>query len=191
MQEAEIFCQTMKQSVILALIFNLVGDIAGLKCHQSDLIPIPHEWYQPADLLIGGMISQFLYAFSEDLFEEMPSQVSAEFSDMVTKFYQHALAVAFAVKEINEDPQILPNVTLGFHIYDSYYDAKMTYRTTLDLLFKSRSFLLNYKCTRQKNLIAIIGGLGSDTSFYMADILGLYKIPQKNQTYRDEAVRWL
>ncbi|XP_070810698.1 vomeronasal type-2 receptor 26-like [Pituophis catenifer annectens] len=97
---------------------------------------------------------------------------------MVTKFYQHALAVAFAVKEINEDPQILPNVTLGIHIYDSYYDAKMTYRTTLDLLFKSRSFLLNYKCTRQKNLIAIIGGLGSDTSFYMADILGLYKIPQ-------------
>ncbi|XP_070810653.1 vomeronasal type-2 receptor 26-like [Pituophis catenifer annectens] len=97
---------------------------------------------------------------------------------MVTKFYQHALAVAFAVKEINEDPQILPNVTLGFHIYDSYYDAKMTYRTTLDLLFKSSRFLLNYKCTRQKNLIAIIGGLGSDTSFYMADILGLYKIPQ-------------
>ncbi|XP_070810700.1 vomeronasal type-2 receptor 26-like [Pituophis catenifer annectens] len=108
----------------------------------------------------------------------MPSQVSADFSDIVTKFYQHGLAVAFAVKEINEDPQILPNVTLGFHIYDSYYDAKMTYRTTLDLLFKSRNFLLNYKCTRQKNLIAIIGGLGSDTSFYMADILGLYKIPQ-------------
>ncbi|XP_013924598.1 PREDICTED: vomeronasal type-2 receptor 26-like [Thamnophis sirtalis] len=97
---------------------------------------------------------------------------------MVTKFYQHALALAFAVKEINEDLQILPNVTLGFHIYDSYYDAKMTYRTTLDLLFKSNSFLLNYKCTRQKNLIAILGGLGSDISFYMADILGLYKIPQ-------------
>ncbi|XP_070810663.1 vomeronasal type-2 receptor 26-like [Pituophis catenifer annectens] len=178
MQKAEIFSQTVKQSMILALILNLVGDIASLKCHQSDLIPIPHEWYQPADLLIGGMISQFTYAFSEDLFEEMPSQVSADFSDMVTKFYQHGLAVAFAVKEINEDPQFLPNVTLGIHIYDSYFDAKMTYRTTLDLLFRSSSFLPNYKCASQRNLIAIIGGLGSDTSFYMADILGLYKIPQ-------------
>ncbi|XP_063158961.1 vomeronasal type-2 receptor 26-like [Candoia aspera] len=97
---------------------------------------------------------------------------------MITKFHQHALALAFAVKEINEDPQILPNVTLGFHIYDSYYDARMTYRTTLDLLFKSPSLHPNYRCARQRNLIAIIGGLGSDTSFHMADILGLYKTPQ-------------
>ncbi|XP_063158970.1 vomeronasal type-2 receptor 26-like [Candoia aspera] len=97
---------------------------------------------------------------------------------MITKFHQHALALAFAVKEVNENPQILPNVTLGFHIYDSYHDARMTYRTTLDLLFKSTSFLPNYMCARQRNLIAIIGGLGSDTSFHIADILGLYKVPQ-------------
>nr|XP_034957711.1 vomeronasal type-2 receptor 26-like [Zootoca vivipara] len=97
---------------------------------------------------------------------------------MVPKFYQHILALAFAVKEVNENPNILPNITLGFHIYDSYYDARMTYRTTLDLLFKMHRFVPNYKCDTQKNLIAIIGGLGSDTTFHMADTLGLYKIPQ-------------
>ncbi|XP_077773947.1 vomeronasal type-2 receptor 26-like [Podarcis muralis] len=97
---------------------------------------------------------------------------------MITKFYQHILALAFAVKVINENPNLLPNVTLGFHIYDSYYDARMTYRTTLDLLFKMRRFAPNYKCDSQKNLIAIIGGLGSDTSFHIADLLSLYNIPQ-------------
>ncbi|XP_060137353.1 vomeronasal type-2 receptor 26-like [Zootoca vivipara] len=97
---------------------------------------------------------------------------------MMTKYYQHVLALAFAVKEINENPNILPNVTLGFHTYDSYYDARMTYRTTLDLLYKMSRFVPNYKCDTQKNLIAIIGGLGSDTSFHIADMLGLYKIPQ-------------
>ncbi|XP_060137351.1 vomeronasal type-2 receptor 26-like [Zootoca vivipara] len=97
---------------------------------------------------------------------------------MVTKFYQHVLALAFAVKEINENPNILPNVTLGFHIYDSYYDARMTYRTTLDLLFKMCKFVPNYKCDFQKNLVSIIGGLGAGTSFLMAEILSLYKIPQ-------------
>nr|XP_028560700.1 vomeronasal type-2 receptor 26-like [Podarcis muralis] len=97
---------------------------------------------------------------------------------MVPKFYQHVLALAFGVKEVNENPNILPNITLGFHIYDSYYDARMTYRTTLDLLFKMHRFVPNYKCDTQKNLIAIIGGLGYDTTFHMADTLGLYKIPQ-------------
>ncbi|XP_077772819.1 vomeronasal type-2 receptor 26-like [Podarcis muralis] len=97
---------------------------------------------------------------------------------MVTKFYQHILALAFAISEINENPKILPNVTLGFQIYDSYYQEKMFYRTMLDLLFKSHRFVPNYACGTQKNLVAIIGALGSDISFHMADILVLYKIPQ-------------
>ncbi|XP_060137354.1 vomeronasal type-2 receptor 26-like [Zootoca vivipara] len=104
---------------------------------------------------------------------------------MVTKFYQHAIALAFAVKEVNENPNILPNITLGFHIYDSYYDARMTYRTTLDLLFKMRTFVPNYKCDTQKTLISTIGGLGQDSTFHMADTLGLYKIPQLHLILRD------
>ncbi|XP_078234933.1 vomeronasal type-2 receptor 26-like [Pogona vitticeps] len=97
---------------------------------------------------------------------------------MVPKFYQHALATAFAINEINRNPKILPNVTLGFHICDSYSNARLTYRTTLNLLFKRQRFVPNYECDGQKNLQAVIGGLGSKTSFLMADILGLYKIPQ-------------
>ncbi|XP_060112562.1 vomeronasal type-2 receptor 26-like [Heteronotia binoei] len=97
---------------------------------------------------------------------------------MATKFYRHPLALAFAVDEINMDPKILPNVTLGFHIYDAYKDHKMTYRSTLDLLYKCHRYFPNYACDHQKNLMANIGGLGSDASFQMADILALYKIPQ-------------
>ncbi|XP_061447390.1 vomeronasal type-2 receptor 26-like [Rhineura floridana] len=97
---------------------------------------------------------------------------------MVPKFYQHILALAFAVHEINEIPNLLPNVTLGFHIYDSYHNAKMTYRTTLDLLFKLHHFLPNYKCGTHIHLMGVIGGLSSDTSSQMADVLSLYKIPQ-------------
>ncbi|XP_054850465.1 vomeronasal type-2 receptor 26-like [Eublepharis macularius] len=97
---------------------------------------------------------------------------------MVIKFYQHVLALVFAVKEINENPHILPNATLGFHIHDNYHNAKITYQGTMDLLFKSHKSVPNYKCDTQKNLIAVVGGFDGDTSFDMADILGLYKIPQ-------------
>ncbi|XP_015274559.1 PREDICTED: vomeronasal type-2 receptor 26-like [Gekko japonicus] len=97
---------------------------------------------------------------------------------MLTKFYQHVLALVFAIDEINQNPKILPNVTLGFHICDSYYSVQMTYRTLLDLLFKSHRYFPNYECGIQKNVMAVIGGLSSDISFHIADILGLYKIPQ-------------
>ncbi|XP_032092485.1 vomeronasal type-2 receptor 26-like [Thamnophis elegans] len=98
--------------------------------------------------------------------------------NIIMKFYQHILALAFAVKEINEDSQILPNVTLGFHIYDSYNNPRMTYRTILDLLFKYQEFVPNYKCDSQKNLKAIIGGLDFATSSYISEIIGFLKIPQ-------------
>ncbi|XP_062993273.1 vomeronasal type-2 receptor 26-like [Elgaria multicarinata webbii] len=124
------------------------------------------------------MTSQMNYVISEQFFKDHPSLKVFDIIDMVTKFYQHALALAFAVNEINQDPLILPNDTLGFHIYDSYYDERITYRTTLDLLFKSHRFVPNYTCDTQKKLIAVIGGLGSVTSSRMEDLLGFYKIPQ-------------
>ncbi|XP_061447769.1 vomeronasal type-2 receptor 26-like [Rhineura floridana] len=86
--------------------------------------------------------------------------------------------MVFAMKEINENPRILPNVSLGFHIYDSYLSERMTYQTTLNLLFSLKVIVPNYKCETQKNLIAAIGGLDSETSLYMATILSIYKIPQ-------------
>nr|XP_034992720.1 vomeronasal type-2 receptor 26-like [Zootoca vivipara] len=97
---------------------------------------------------------------------------------VLSKFYQHILALVFAIDEVNENPKVLPNVTLGFHIYDSYCNSKMTYRTTLDLLFNSHTFVPNYKCGPQESVIGVIGGLSSEVTLCMADILDLYKIPQ-------------
>ncbi|XP_070810211.1 vomeronasal type-2 receptor 26-like [Pituophis catenifer annectens] len=144
----------------------------------QDPLYIPHEWYEPGNFFIGGMVSHIHYIFFNIFFNKHPSQESPSIPIVVTKFYQHILALVFAIDEINNNPKILPNVTLGFHIFDSYSDSKMTYHTILDLLFTSEEFIPNYKCGSQKNVIGVIGGFGSDTTSRMADILHLYKVPQ-------------
>uniref|UniRef100_A0A670IZT8 G-protein coupled receptors family 3 profile domain-containing protein n=1 Tax=Podarcis muralis TaxID=64176 RepID=A0A670IZT8_PODMU len=97
---------------------------------------------------------------------------------IMPKNYQHILALVFAVKEINENPTILPNITLGFHIYDSYTNNRMTYRAILDLISMHPRYVPNYRCGIEKNLMTVIGGLDFGTSLYIANILGVYKIPQ-------------
>ncbi|XP_015270487.1 PREDICTED: vomeronasal type-2 receptor 26-like [Gekko japonicus] len=96
----------------------------------------------------------------------------------VPKNYQHNLALAFAVKEINGNPNILPNITLGFHIFNSYYNAKMTSKATLSLLSSQTKFLPNFQCETQSNPRAVIGGLSSHISAQIASTVTIYKIPQ-------------
>ncbi|XP_077169540.1 vomeronasal type-2 receptor 26-like [Paroedura picta] len=143
-----------------------------------DFLPIPHASYQPGDLIVGEIVSQVFYAYEAPSFKEQPTQLFISEPISVPKNYQHNLAVAFAVKEINGNPNILPNITLGFHILNSYYGARMTYKATLSFLSSQHMFLPNFKCDKQSNQIAVIGGLGSEISADMATLITIYKIPQ-------------
>ncbi|XP_066486347.1 vomeronasal type-2 receptor 26-like [Tiliqua scincoides] len=134
------------------------------------------RYSQPGDVIIGGIISHIFMPFEPSNFNEYPYLVGE--SLVLTKNYQHILALAFAVEEINKNNQILPNVTLGFRIYDSYFSERWTCRATLELLSTQKRFIPNYKCDVHSNLIGVIGGLYSEISLQMAAILGTYKVPQ-------------
>ncbi|XP_053216185.1 vomeronasal type-2 receptor 26-like [Podarcis raffonei] len=96
----------------------------------------------------------------------------------VPKNYQHVLSLVFAVKEISENSELLPNITLGFHVYENYFDAKMTYQNTLKLLCGQDIIVPNYTCDTEKKMVTIIGGLDLETSLHIATIIGTYKTPQ-------------
>ncbi|XP_077774177.1 vomeronasal type-2 receptor 26-like [Podarcis muralis] len=164
--------------LLLFLLPHLVCTVHPMNCPLTDPLSIPHEWYQPNEFVIGMIVSQMHYIFPNILFDRDPSLELVNFPIVCIKFYQHIMASVFAINEIMGNPKLLPNVTLGFHIYDSCSNSRITYRTTLDMVCKSHSFFPNYQCGIPKNLIGVIGGLESDTSTRMADILGLYKIPQ-------------
>ncbi|XP_053120296.1 extracellular calcium-sensing receptor-like [Hemicordylus capensis] len=152
------------------------ADIA--KCRVNDPNPPLHQYHQSGDLLLGGIVSWTGIISNSMAFMEEPPQTLFEELIVVPKNYQHILAFAFAVKEINQNPQLLPNATLGFHIYDSYFDAKRSYHATMLLISTPEKFVPNYKCDIKNRLMAVIGGLDSDISRHMATILDIYSIPQ-------------
>ncbi|XP_067325683.1 vomeronasal type-2 receptor 26-like [Anolis sagrei] len=148
------------------------------KCVTSQPLPILHEYYQAGDLIIPGVLSQLVIVYEAIDFSEVPHPLSVDCILRMTQFYQHILALVFAVKEINENPQILPNVTVGFHIYNNNFYPRWTYLATMKLLSTKERFVPNYKCDEQNSLPVVIGGPNSNICFHMADILGIYKIAQ-------------
>ncbi|XP_061447606.1 vomeronasal type-2 receptor 26-like [Rhineura floridana] len=149
-----------------------------IQCRVHSPPPPFQKYHQSGDLILGGIASQARFVSPSITFTEEPPPALLEELVMVPKNYQHILALVFAVKEINENPQLLPNVTLGFHIYDSYLSAKWTYHATLLLTSTLERFVPNYRCGVQNSLIAVIGGLDSEISLHIATILDVYKIPQ-------------
>ncbi|XP_061447640.1 vomeronasal type-2 receptor 26-like [Rhineura floridana] len=149
-----------------------------VKCNVCDPHTPLHQYHQRGDLIIGGIASHSIIISSSIAFTNEPPPALLEELNVVPKNYQHILALQFAVKEINENPRILPNVTLGFHIYDSYFNAQWTYHATMLLIFTLETFIPNYLCGLEKNLLAVIGGLDSQTSLQVATVLDIYKVPQ-------------
>ncbi|KAF7236811.1 hypothetical protein EYD10_16462 [Varanus komodoensis] len=137
-----------------------------------------HEYPLLGDLMIGAIASLSFIIPDALTFTGEPPQALHDELLVVPKNYQHILALTFAVQEINDNPLILPNLTLGFCIYDSYFTAKWTYQATLLLLCAAGRLVPNYKCGIQQHLISVIGGLDAQISLQVATLLDIYKIPQ-------------
>ncbi|XP_070586523.1 vomeronasal type-2 receptor 26-like [Erythrolamprus reginae] len=147
------------------------------KCNIGDPLPISHNYFQPGDFIIGGITSlMFMPTELEGFLEDPHLSFNGEVI-VQTKFYQHILALIFAVKEINENPQILPNITLGINIFDNY-GRKWIYHATMELFSSLKRMIPNYKCGIKNNLVSVIGALYSEISIDMADLLRIYKLPQ-------------
>ncbi|XP_070790166.1 vomeronasal type-2 receptor 26-like [Pituophis catenifer annectens] len=90
----------------------------------------------------------------------------------------YLLSFLIASREINRNPLILPNITLGYNVLDNHFNAEMNAEALLDLLSTGEANVPNYKCGRQENLLAVLEGTDSDLSRHIATMVSIYKIPQ-------------
>nr|XP_056700648.1 vomeronasal type-2 receptor 26-like [Euleptes europaea] len=146
------------------------------KCLLTRPFEFQEDYYRPGDLLVGGILPHLSTAAIKAYFKEPPRTIPA--ARQVPKNYQHILALVFAVNEINKDPALLPNVTVGFRIFEDTYFARVTSQACLSFLSEQGLTVPNYRCSRKEELLSIIGSLYPRISMQMASLLGLFKIPQ-------------
>eukprot|EP00079_Xenopus_tropicalis_P029135 XP_012824306.2 PREDICTED: extracellular calcium-sensing receptor-like [Xenopus tropicalis] len=94
------------------------------------------------------------------------------------RYYRFLLAMVYAILEINASDDLLPNVTLGFKLYDSCYNELKSLTGTKWILSGRKNTVPNFNCNKHSMPLAIIGDMLSKASIPIARILGLYRYPQ-------------
>ncbi|XP_069059175.1 extracellular calcium-sensing receptor-like [Pleurodeles waltl] len=94
------------------------------------------------------------------------------------RFYRDMLAMVFAIEEINRTPDLLPNITLGFWIFDSCLSQIKAIGGILELLSGSQRPIPGYTCNIRPMPTGVVGEIMSSISVPLARILGLFRFPQ-------------
>ncbi|XP_042549936.1 vomeronasal type-2 receptor 116-like [Dipodomys spectabilis] len=95
----------------------------------------------------------------------------------IFKNYQYVLVLAFAIEEINKNPDLLHNLTLGFNVYDVHFNSWTMFKNPFICLFGKYKFP-NYSCVRGSSSIAVLTGPSGVVSDQIGTLLGLYRFPQ-------------
>ncbi|XP_017570940.1 extracellular calcium-sensing receptor-like [Pygocentrus nattereri] len=132
--------------------------------------------YQDGDLILGGLFEvHFLTVFPELSFTSEPEQPYCEQFDMAS--FQQAQTMAFAIDEINRNPKLLPNITLGYHMYDNCVKLAVAFRAAMALLSGTDEATSSVDCTGSPPVIGIVGDPGSTHSIAISSVLGLFRVP--------------
>ncbi|XP_073707070.1 extracellular calcium-sensing receptor-like [Garra rufa] len=132
--------------------------------------------YQDGDVLFGGLFEvDFLTVFPELSFRTEPDPPYCEQFDMES--FQQAQTMAFAIDEINKNPNLLPSITLGYHIYDNCVMLGMAFRAAISLASGTEESFSNLNCTGPPPVIGIVGDSSSTVSIAISSILGLFRVP--------------
>ncbi|XP_060690376.1 extracellular calcium-sensing receptor-like [Hemiscyllium ocellatum] len=91
--------------------------------------------------------------------------------------FRFALAMIFAIEEINNDTALLPGVTLGYRLYDSCQLTQLSLKAAMAFLNKPEANTPSVNCKNSSVVSAIVADSGSTKSLTIAPSMGIFRIP--------------
>uniref|UniRef100_A0A4W6BZP1 G-protein coupled receptors family 3 profile domain-containing protein n=1 Tax=Lates calcarifer TaxID=8187 RepID=A0A4W6BZP1_LATCA len=135
----------------------------------------PPELAQDGDLLIGGIFSfRTGQDYVTNTFQTIPGvRKCKNFNFREFKFAQ---AMIFAINEINKNPELLPNVKLGYKIYNNCGTMDIL-RAALALVSGLKGEVSDDNCTKSETVQAILGHSGSGPTIAFEQVVGRFHVP--------------
>ncbi|OCT99178.1 hypothetical protein XELAEV_18004965mg [Xenopus laevis] len=84
----------------------------------------------------------------------------------------------FTVDKINKNMDLLPNITLGYNVYDSCGDPRLAIGSVLQILSGPGNVAPNYYCQDKGQIAGFIGDRSTISSLPIAQLLGIYGYSQ-------------
>ncbi|MEE6507368.1 hypothetical protein FKM82_021082, partial [Ascaphus truei] len=132
----------------------------------------------PGDYVIGGLFP----IHSDILYLKNEFQVDVPIcTNFYAPGYQHLLAMKYAVHEINNSTSLLPNVTLGYDLYDTCSDSLVSVRAALGLVLQNPTGYTS-------RVVAVIHPGSSDAILGGARLLNFVPIPQVSYSPPSESM---
>ncbi|XP_045929686.1 extracellular calcium-sensing receptor-like [Micropterus dolomieu] len=133
--------------------------------------------HKAGDVVLGGLFEIHLFSVFPDLsFTSEPQQPTCHGFDFLG--FRHAQTMAFAIDEINRNSKLLPNLTLGYSLYDNCIKLRIGFPAALSLVSgQEEQFILDKTCVGTPPVLGIVGDSTSTSSIAISSVLGLYRVP--------------
>ncbi|XP_066566367.1 extracellular calcium-sensing receptor-like [Amia ocellicauda] len=134
------------------------------------------QFSKEGDIIIGGVFSFHVNPIKVNQeFKANPGQIQCNGLHPVE--LQYPQTMIFTIEEINNRSDILPNVSLGYKLYDACQTISLSIQSSMALMNVEQKNLSDESCTKPTTVHAIIGHPSSTLTRGIAATIGSFGIP--------------